>query len=536
VDSVAGSDSNNGTTTATPFATLAKVNASVVADNTKCRVGLKRGSYWREQLGDIDGGAGSLPSGTTIVDYGTGTLPVLDGADIASNGNFSLAGGQTKTYQISWSHSLPNYSGKEFFTVWENGNRLTRVTSIANCEAAAGSFYAPTPVSGSPAAIYVHASNDSNISTNGKTYEITKRLYCISGASIDGCSVSNVRARRGGSNNGSIELGTNATLFGVIGQEGRLHNILFASGIATDCYSWKLEAGTGGTGWVAFSLDATGLSATWIRCYHIGDTDAASPDGDIGFYAHSSAGAGTQHASISLTDCHSYYCFGAFDGLATSFNLTRGGAENVTFAIASGANSVVADDCYFKMNNLSGGQKVLNPAGTAGSLTNTRIEIASQIRAGFLGSGNWTISNNTIYCSFTSYSYIIDYDEASTINFHHNICVNTHNVLASTLGKTNLTLGTWDNNVYKDDGGGTFWTLNSNPFANGLAAWKTLSGQETNSITSDPLFSGSPSAGDFTLQSGSPAIALAAGATNDPTKGRWALPVWATVVSNLGSW
>jgi hypothetical protein len=544
VDSVAGSDSNNGTSLATPFATIAKVNSMVVANPTQKFVALKRGSYWRELLGaDADGSPNSWPSGSKVTDYGAGVIPVLDGANVAVNGSFSLTGGQTKTYQINWANSMPSFTGKEFFSAWENGTRLIRATSIANCEATAGSCYAPDPTGTSPQLIYIHATNDSNVSTNGKTYEITARLYGIGFPGVSGVTLASavdgtvgLRARRGGSNNGSVECGLDATIKGVVSQEGRLHNFLFASGTATDCYSWRVEPASNGTGFVAFANDATGLSAAFVRCYHIGNTAAVSPDGETGFYAHSSGGVGTQHALVSFTDSYTYYCFAAFDGLATAFNLTRGGAENVVLAIGSGADSVAADDCYFKMNSPNTGQEILSPAGAAGSLTNSRVEMASQFRAGFLGHGSWDISHNTIYCSFTSYSYTIDYDNTSTINFHHNICVNTHNVLGSTVASTGLTLGTWDNNVYKDDGGGTFWTLNGAAFDSGLAAWKTHSGKETNSITSDPLFNGSPSAGDFTLQSGSPAIALAAGATNDAAKGRWSMPVWATVISNLGSW
>jgi hypothetical protein len=541
VDSVAGSDSNNGTSSATPFATIAKVNSMVVASPTKKFVALKRGSYWRELLGaDADGSPNSWPSGSKVTDYGAGVIPVLDGANVATNGSFSLTSGQTKTYQINWANSMPSFTGKEFFSSWENGTRLIRATSIANCEATAGSCYAPDPTGTSPQLIYIHATDDSNVSTNGKTYEITARLYGIGFPGVSGVTLASavdgtvgLRARRGGSNNGSVECGLDATIKGVVSQEGRLHNFLFASGTATDCYSWKLEPNAGGTGWVAFANDATGLSAAWVRCYHIGDTTPASPTDPIGFYAHSSGSAGTQHANISFTDCFGYYCFGAFDCLATNCTITRCGAENVLMTVATGADSLTVDDCYFKLNSPFGGGKAFNPLGAAGSITNCRLEFITAFQNMFLGGGTWNFQNNTIVNTISSYSYFIENNATATFDFRNNITQGVHSVLGSASG---VTLGVWDNNDYHDDGGGQFWTLNGAAFDSGLAAWKTHSGKETNSITSDPLFNGSPSAGDFTLQSGSPAIALAAGATNDAAKGRWALPVWATVLSNLGSW
>lgn len=540
VDSVAGSDSNNGTSSATPFATIAKVNSMVVANPTQKWVALKRGAYWRELLGaDVEGSPNSWPSGSKVTDYGSGASPVLDGSNVASNGSFSLTGGQTKTYQINWANSLPAYTGKEFFTAWENGVRLLRATSIANCEATAGSCYAPDPTSTSPQLIYIHATNDSNVSTNGKTYEITARLYAMGFPGVSNVTVASavdgvvgIRVKRGGDNNGSIEMGLNATLKGVISQEGRLHNFFLASGSATDCYSWKLESGAGGTGWVAFANDASGTTASWTRCYHIGDTTLPSPDGEVGFYAHSGGGGATQYDSLTFTDCISYYCFAAIDCVSNSVTIVRAGSQKVCVPVATGTNSLTADDCYFINDHPSSGQKVFAPTGLAGIISNTRSELVTAYQDWFIGAGTWTINNNTIVNTISSYNNIIENNAALTIGFHHNICQGTHNNLGSSSG---ITLGTWDNNDYHDDGGGEFWTLNGT-LANGLAAWKTASSKEASSIGSDPSFAGSPSAGNFTLNGGSPAITLAAGATNDSAKGRWALPVWATVITNLGSW
>src|SRR5690606_7665711 len=69
VDSVNGSDDNDGATPATALATLGALELV-----EGMRIGLARGSYWREQ---IDGGA---VSGVTVGAYGVGKMPVLDAA------------------------------------------------------------------------------------------------------------------------------------------------------------------------------------------------------------------------------------------------------------------------------------------------------------------------------------------------------------------------------------------------------------------------------------------------------------------------
>lgn len=74
--STSGSDSNNGTSTSTPFATLAKING--LGSMTGKRVALKRGDVWRERL---DPPAPNM----TIGAYGTGAKPRISGGNLLTS-------------------------------------------------------------------------------------------------------------------------------------------------------------------------------------------------------------------------------------------------------------------------------------------------------------------------------------------------------------------------------------------------------------------------------------------------------------------
>ncbi len=80
VDSVAGLDSNNGTTTSTPWKTLAKVNGITFLPGDK--VLFKRGSAWTGTL--TPKGSGNSTAPLVFDAYGTGPAPIIDGAG-ASN-------------------------------------------------------------------------------------------------------------------------------------------------------------------------------------------------------------------------------------------------------------------------------------------------------------------------------------------------------------------------------------------------------------------------------------------------------------------
>jgi len=92
-----GSDTNNGTSQTTPWATADKVN------NTQFQPGdsilFERNGEWRDHIYPISSGTAGNP--ITFADYGTGSKPIFWGSDVLKNANFVSQGGGVYTYQIA---------------------------------------------------------------------------------------------------------------------------------------------------------------------------------------------------------------------------------------------------------------------------------------------------------------------------------------------------------------------------------------------------------------------------------------------------
>jgi len=78
VDSTAGNDANSGTSSSTPWKTVAKVNSASFAPGD--RILFKRGGTWRDELRISSSGLQGQP---ILVDaYGSGAAPKISGADV----------------------------------------------------------------------------------------------------------------------------------------------------------------------------------------------------------------------------------------------------------------------------------------------------------------------------------------------------------------------------------------------------------------------------------------------------------------------
>jgi len=100
---VGGNDSNNGTSTSTPWLTIAHVNAQ--SFNPGDSILFQGGCVWREALAISPSGSTgrSAGSGITVGSYGSGQ-PIIDGSDIYSSG-------WTNTSGNIWQHALnPPYA------------------------------------------------------------------------------------------------------------------------------------------------------------------------------------------------------------------------------------------------------------------------------------------------------------------------------------------------------------------------------------------------------------------------------------------
>jgi parallel beta-helix repeat protein len=86
VDSLAGSDGNAGTSSATPWRTIAKVNSARF--NAGDHILFKRGGTWRELLQPASSGESGNP---IVIDaYGAGAAPIVSGADVVPQSAWTL--------------------------------------------------------------------------------------------------------------------------------------------------------------------------------------------------------------------------------------------------------------------------------------------------------------------------------------------------------------------------------------------------------------------------------------------------------------
>src|SRR5271165_650302 len=111
-----GLDSNNGTSTATPWKTLAHVNAQ--AFNPGDSIYLQRGGVWNESLVPLSSGAGGNP--ITFDAYGTGAAPVITAAQPVPfvSGSWSPISGSTWKATMSPTVASPTVNMVQFGSVY----------------------------------------------------------------------------------------------------------------------------------------------------------------------------------------------------------------------------------------------------------------------------------------------------------------------------------------------------------------------------------------------------------------------------------
>ncbi len=253
IDSVSGSDSNNGLSTAAPFQTLHKMQtiigttAPFTGLSPWTAIHLKHGSTWTGADAWIASDVSnvkvdsSLPDGS---DYGAGGIPVLDGRVVMTAGGWTVDSGACYKYTFT---ALVDTA--EQHNIWEDGVRLVRTASSGACAALAGSYYVPPEggswVAGSPTTMYVHASDGSNPASSGKVYKTQGVVKCFQLGSTT--SVSNklydVDACGGCHHNGNVEMGRNSYAQGVIVRWGTIHSLYTDSGFFVNCTSYDCELG-----------------------------------------------------------------------------------------------------------------------------------------------------------------------------------------------------------------------------------------------------------------------------------------------------
>jgi hypothetical protein len=261
---------------------------------------LARGSYWREQISTTD-------AAVTVRGYGSGRLPVIDARDIISTGAWSKTGGFTSVYQATWT---PVAGTQVAPSLWENGQRLVRVATIAACDALPGSYFASTTYSnGVPGALYVHATDSGDPASNGAEYQQAVRYNCIKLG--DRAQVSDVRCIGNQHDNGAVELGRFSTAERLVLQDGTKHHMFIASGEAVDCVAYLSDptysvfGTTTTTAFVAYNTANARDPIRWKGCVYIASATDTAINNASAFYAHAQA-AQVSFGAVVIEDCEGY--------------------------------------------------------------------------------------------------------------------------------------------------------------------------------------------------------------------------------------
>lgn len=173
----AGSDANAGTSAASAWKTIAKVNAS--AFNPGDTISFKRGATWRETLKPSAGGSASGP--ITYTAYGSGASPVISGSDV-------LAGPWTYS-PAAQAYSAPAATRPN--NVYVDGGPGWGLTSVASSAAMPKGSW-----NWASGALYVRTADDSNPAAH--VIEIAVRDYGVHVVDLSHLIVDSLAVQRTG--------------------------------------------------------------------------------------------------------------------------------------------------------------------------------------------------------------------------------------------------------------------------------------------------------------------------------------------------
>jgi hypothetical protein len=472
VDSANGSDSNPGTQAA-PWKTIAKVNATTLLPGET--IAFKAGDVWREQLTIWSNGSVGEP--ITFTSYGSGPSPVISGANVVS------AWTSAASYYASYT-TAPSQ-------VFRNGARLNQVSSQSAL--LTGTWWLDTADS----RIYVYDD------PSGNTMEASQRTYGVKiGASyitvnglaiteadnegvgvftgsnyvnITNCNISNSY-----SNGIAVWSATPSISYGVI--QGNTVSYSGANGIAIsqDASYWTIQNNivhhnstnpainiyTAGINWGNTSVShitaryntvySNGVGQTWNTGFGI-HVDEESPDNLIEY-----------NTVYENNDCNILIELSVNNRI--SYNLAYGSIKACGIGLRGTTDKPVSGTLVYN-NTIYG-------------------NLASQTWAGGL----------LVYGDGTAGSFVNN-------TFENNISVGNGSPQLNAFGGAENGGANGYGNVYAYNDFGpdarTFIRWGSTDYST-IAAWNASSSQ-VNNLNANPLFT-NPSAGIFTLQSGSPAI------------------------------
>ncbi|MGZ5190701.1 MAG: right-handed parallel beta-helix repeat-containing protein [Flavisolibacter sp.] len=470
-----GNDANNGTSTSTPWKTIAKIKSSTFSPGDF--IFFRRGDTWREQLTIPSSGSAGSP--ITFAAYGTGAKPVINGADIIT--------GWTNSATNIWWVNNPNAVTTRAMVVIDDAI-YAEEASLVGLTSANKYFI---DAAATPDRLYVYSTTD----PDNLTAEVSKREYCIqtSGNSKRFIEINDIEVRYAGRAGIYFEGPGASTTNAFNGssvvrrcfayanrQFGMAHvdhydNVLFEDCEATyngnGFYSWVADEGTFRRCSTANQIHSEAISLfsdggaiqcyqgdNWLveNCYSINDYDAI----------HIDCGGVAANAIIRYNKV---------------FNSRSGSPNTPGMGVGSlGAGATI--QIYYNL--------IVNGASAA-------FECYSRMK------GKVEFYNNTIYLkpgTGTNGTIYLKYGD--NFIFKNNLITREGSARGfHTVLYPNMTIS--DYNLYWN-----FPPVSPVQFYYqkyySLATWRKARGQDMNSQMSDPLFVNRLS--DWSLQSGSPAI------------------------------
>ena len=375
VDSVSGSDANDGLTAETPLQTLAAAQAATSAGEI---IGLARGSYWREQY--------NIPADNVSISvYGTGAMPVIEGADVVGTWTQPDAGTYPNVWSQSWTRTSATTTGSEMLGLWENGSRPARYASSLADLQTNGGWYSSN-LTAQTSTVYIKAASNPN--SDGVTREITRRHYGINGHSATLLTtwtgqrlIGPLEIKRCVGHYNALSAGA-----GYAGRmflrDGNIHHLVTEAALTEDFLSTEYSPQIAPSVYVAYRATGAGFNPVMKRLL------ALMPGGllrvtasNSAFYSHSSVTK--EPPSFTLEGCISK---GLNFGNASSQKMTVfGGYCEDANQIVIGDAATLAEVSHLLVQDttatpLAAGNAIFNRGGTA--TTWTADHVAAHTRKG----------------------------------------------------------------------------------------------------------------------------------------------------------
>jgi hypothetical protein len=299
VDSVNGSDSNNGLTSAAAFATLGAAATAATARASAVIVYLARGSTFKEQF--------DVPiNNLSMAVYGSGAMPVVDGADAVTSGwTQPDAVTYPNVWSRSWSRASATTTSSEMLGYWEAGSRTTRRTSLSLLQAGSNGDWHTTSLTTQTSTVSIRAAADPN--SDGILREITKRHYGINhhsttlGVTRSGFIVSGpIEIKRSVGHYNNLSLGTGAASTLLL-RDGNVHHATSEALSHSDLIGTEYSPDIAPSVFTSYQASGSGFAPSWSRCMALMPGGSSRVVDGSGFYGHSAV---TQEpASLTVQGC-----------------------------------------------------------------------------------------------------------------------------------------------------------------------------------------------------------------------------------------